>query len=542
VLGHPRQLTAGPGWEADPAISPDGEFIAYSSNLSGNADIWLIDARGGEPIQLTDDPALDRMPTWLPDGSGILFYSERAAGVGIWRVPRLGGPATMLIPEAMDPAISHDGTRIALSRADETGMARIAVLNLSALDRPAFLTDDDDGFWNHRSPTWSPRGDLVCYSDSRDLWVVPEHGGEARRLTQDGAGDFEPVWSPDGRHVVFSSYREGTFALWRVPLASGKPQRLTFGTGPERQPSVSQDGVKLAYSTFAEDFDVELVDLVNGQHSRLPEHRYEAGPTLSPDASAVVFSSDRAGSIGLWRQALNGLEPIGAAVLLNRDRGASSNPDYSPDGRWIAYQRRFGGQRDIWIQPAMGGLPHALTDDSAVDLHPEWSPDSSQIVFVSDRAGKSDLWVAQLDEGQITGPLRQLSTEVDSLMSPTWSPNGQVIAFAGVREGAWDIWVIRADGTRVALRVTSGAGAYRVRWKGDGGKLLVIGSWKTGELMLREVDSETGASTPLEPPIQLGPTAIGGPFDISVDGEVLALTREETRGDLWVMDVEAGSF
>ncbi|MCP4205303.1 MAG: protein kinase [bacterium] len=540
-LGHPRQLTAGPSWEAEPAISPDGEFIAYSSNLSGNAAIWLIDARGGEPIQLTDDPASDHAPSWFPDGRTIAFHSDRSGEIAIWKVPRLGGPATMLVPGGTNPAISPDGTRIAFSKDAENGMARIAVASLLDPDRATILTGDDDGFWNHQDPSWSPDGEAICYSDSRDLWVVPAAGGAARRLTLDDASDYEPVWSAGGRHLLFSSHRDQTTALWRVSLAGGPPKRLTSGIGPERHPTISRDGSKLAYSTFAQDMDVELVDLITGERSRLPEYRFEGEPTLAPDRRAVVFNSDRIGGFRLWRQPLSGVRPVRNAALLSEDPGASSNPHYSPDGRWIAYQRRMAEQRDIWLQPASGGLPQPVTSDPEADYHPTWSPDGSLIAFVSERGGSSGLWVARVADGKLVGPLRQIPATVSSLMSPAWSADGALISFAGVQQERWEVWIVPSDGSGPSRRVTEGADAHRVRWFGNQGTLLVMGYWGGGKVSLREVDSQTGTSTEIETLAEVGPLPAGGPFDISADGRILALTVEEVSGDLWIRATKAGS-
>ena len=89
-----------PGWESAPALSPDGGLIAYSSDESGNADIWIVDVRGGNAIRLTDDPASDTDPAWFPDGSALAFTSDRGGSTAIWKVLRLGGAPSLLVPDA----------------------------------------------------------------------------------------------------------------------------------------------------------------------------------------------------------------------------------------------------------------------------------------------------------------------------------------------------------------------------------------------------------------------------------------------------------
>ncbi len=91
-----RPVTTLPGWEVDPAVSPDGSLVAFASNASGSADIWLVEAAGGEPRQLTDvgvpqaEAPDDLSPTWLPDGRSILFSSDRTGQRSIFRVSFLG--------------------------------------------------------------------------------------------------------------------------------------------------------------------------------------------------------------------------------------------------------------------------------------------------------------------------------------------------------------------------------------------------------------------------------------------------------------------
>src|SRR4029450_12728616 len=125
----PHQLTAAGGWEAEPAVGPDGHLVAYSSNESGNSDIWLLDMRGGNTLRLTQDAASDRTPRWFPDGTGLLFVSDRDGRPSIWRMSGLGRHASLVVENAEDPALSPDGTTIAFSRRDANGF-RIAVAAL----------------------------------------------------------------------------------------------------------------------------------------------------------------------------------------------------------------------------------------------------------------------------------------------------------------------------------------------------------------------------------------------------------------------------
>jgi len=357
----PCLVTSWPGWEAGPALSPDGSLIAYTSDESGNSDVWVVDVRGGIPVRLTDSPAIDSDPAWFPDGSAVAFVSHRSGHEAIWKVPRLGGSATMLLDDAIDPAISPDASRIAFARPGPTSDYRVYVAPLDRPEDAAMLTGPEDGLWPHRQPDWSPDGRTICYAAFRDLWVVSLDDRKPHRLTTDGQMDTAPAWSSDGRYVFFSSNRKGTQAVWRVPAAGGKPRRVTLGAGPESHASVSRDGSVLAYSTFQQEAQLVLRDTKTGADSQVPGTRADYEPGFAPDLSGFVFVSERwaATKADLWSQPLDGGRPSGPPARLTDHPGSAQHPTYSPDGRWIAYWRVLEGERDVWVLPAGGGDNHS---------------------------------------------------------------------------------------------------------------------------------------------------------------------------------------
>ncbi len=162
--GPPRQITSTPGWDGEPAISPDGTLVVYSSNSAGKADVWVVDPEGGEPLRLTDGPGENRKPAWFPDGRAIAFASRRNGSSSIWKVSRLGGSASLLLENGDMPAVSPDGTRIAFARPGPTGLPRIWVAPLADPSHAERLTGDDGGEWEHMDPAWSTDGSahLLC--------------------------------------------------------------------------------------------------------------------------------------------------------------------------------------------------------------------------------------------------------------------------------------------------------------------------------------------------------------------------------------------
>ncbi len=541
ALNSPRQLTSMSGWEAEPALSPDGSLVAYASNQSGNADIWLLDVVGGQSLRLTDDRADDRAPAWFPDGTSLAFVSDRSGVTGIWRTARLGGSATLVLPDAVDPAIAPDARRIAFARRDASGFFRIWVAPLDDPPTARMLTTTVAGLWDHRQPAWSPDGALVVYAAARDLWIVPSGGGTARRLTAADATDLNPVWSRDGRFIFFSSNREGTFTLWRVPRDGGTAVRMTGGHGPERHASISALGTQVVYSTFEDNADLFLRQLDTGAEVRLGGERIERSPVFAPDRQSMAFVSDRwGGRYDIWLQPLEARRPAGEPHRVTNHPGSVAQPAFSPDGRWIAYHRVLDGQRDIWIAPVDGAAASQFTTSPASDIHPDWSPDGQEIVFVSDRSGADEIRLAPVREGRPGGEGRAIPGGGLLIDAPTWSPDSATIAFVGQAGDERDAYLVDAAGGRPPRRLTTGAGAWRVAWNRATGQLWASGFWGGRVLSLRILDTGSGAMTTPEPPVILSADPASSDFDLAWDGRHVAFARYEPRGDLWIYQLPRG--
>ena len=539
----PVQLTSEAVRESQPALSPDGREVVFVSDRAGNPDVWLVDSTGGKQLRLTTDPGADRSPAWFPDGSSVVFVSDRTGEESIWKVARLGGPPVLLMPGAIDPAISPDGRRIAFATTDESGYRRIAVAPLEDPSQVTVLTDGQTGLWDHVEPTWSPDGRTICYADFRDLWTVPSDGGEVNRLTDEHESDFGPVWSPRGDYVYFSSMRENTLAIWRVPSDGGDAVRLTQGTGPEVEPSISGDGRRLAHSTSAGPANIWILDRTTGEQWRIPGIRTDDMPSFSPDGDSVVFCSDRGGGFDLWIQRLADGQPSGVPEQLTDQGGSEALPVFSPDGKWIAYGRVFRQQRDIWIGDARGGPPRQLTNRPGFDIQPAWSHDGKWLAMVSDRGGSDDLWIVPVRDGAAVGEPEPITHGEAKVNLPTWAPDGRQIAFIGTADNETSVWIVGVRDQRPPRRLDEGPDGPRfIRWSPDGESLLVSAFDDSQAGRLFEVSLETGAVAPVMPDVLFGHGSATGAFDISKDGNRIAYTQENTQSELWVLRANRGRF
>ncbi len=537
------QVTRADEWAGQPAISPDGGRIAYASNVGGNYDIYVVDVHGGTPIRLTDDPTVDAYPDWFPDGRALAYASYRDGQASIWKCGQLGGGATLLLSNADQPGMSPDGTRLAFIRGTPGGYMRIGLVPVADTTRVRMLTDDHGGAWDHQHPAWSPDGRWICYATRHGLWIVSSSGGASRRLTREADLDQDPVWSPSGRTVYFSSYHEETMALWRVAVRGGAPERITLGDTRQCQPSISRDRSRLAYATEINATSLVIRNLETGKESAPPGLADAVQPAISPEQRRLVFVSSRGGTRSeLWLQPLDGGEPSGPPRQLTDQPGDASHPAFSPDGRWIAYYRIIGEERDIWVISARGGQPLRFTADPASDAQPTWSPDGTMLAFISDRQEGNHIWVAPIRDGRPAGSARMVSNAAVHAVAPAWSPDGTQIAFAGVDSRRSEAWVVAADGQAPARQITQGASVTRVRWDPSRHDLLVCGTWGQDRYTLRRVSPLGGAARPLELPVDLGTDLGTVYFDVSTGGRWLVLTRTEMKGGIWLLEAQNGRY
>jgi len=538
------QITRTSAREEHPAFSPDGNEIAFTSNDSGNLNIYLTDVRGGDSLRLTDDPASDTHPAWFPDENAIAFTSDREGEKAIWKVGHRGGVATLLVPNAEQASISPDGKMIAFCRASSSAYLRVWVAALEAPSDARILTGDNDGVWNHTDPAWSPDGKTICYGTRHGLWTVPASGGRAKRLTTDDESDFEPKWSPDGRYVYFATERSGPLAVWRVPANGGAPQRVTPGTAMESHPDISRNGKWLCYSTGQTNYQTFLLDRKTGQEIHLPALESDIMAAISPDNSKIVFPSERgAYNLNLWILPVDDGTPLKPPYRLTDPPGIASHPTFSPDGNWIAYYRIIKEARDIWTIPVRGGQPIQFTNDPSRNMHPAWSPDGLLIAFVAEENDIPQLRVAPVKDGRRVGPFRSLTDKEVSAASPVWSPDGRTIAFCGTKDKLSDLWTVPSDGDAPARPITRGLNVKYVRWDRSTGEILASALDGKDRVTLYRVSLKDGSHQPFQPALEFGGADAYGLFDISKDGRFLLSSRiERNSGHIWVLEATKGVF
>jgi Tol biopolymer transport system component/DNA-binding winged helix-turn-helix (wHTH) protein len=437
---RPRSVpfTTLPGMENQPAFSPDGKQVAFCWNGENedNIDVYVKLIGTESMLRLTTHPAQDTSPAWSPDGRYIAFRRNTSEESGFYLVPVLGGAerkvATAFPGRAHMRGRSVDWTRdgkflVVVDRESEETPFNISAVSIETGEKrrlvsPAVPSTGVMGL------AVSPDGQSVAFSQITshrpslwraqcDLYTVSIIGGEARRLTFDNVLIVGLTWSPDGRDIVFASQREtfpgliAPYALWRISVSGGQPERLSVA---------SQFG------------------------------QYPSNPTISPTGNRLLCEQREMVMLDIWRA--SGPHASGDGISPAKFVASTwpeMNPQFSSDGKKIAYSGGGSGSLEIWVCDERGQACAQLTSMAPKAAgNPRWSPDGSQIAFDSD-----GIYVVRSDGGSP----RALSVERFEEGLPSWSRDGQWIYYASNRGGAWQVWKSPAAGGQ-AVQVTRHGG------------------------------------------------------------------------------------
>ncbi len=416
-------LTSQGGWELAPAISPDGQSVAFtwSDKLDGTKNIYVKRLAEDNPVRLTNNSdGLIGYLAWSPDGKRIAFkYAGKGYGKfggSIYSIPAGGGRAERLfdlVNADLSSGIdwSPDGTELAFSDV-LPGASRLALylLNLRTgktrrLTSPAV---EDWGDWN---PKFSPDGLTIAFKRVTgfwldDLYLVTRRGGAPRRLTATQRGIWGHAWWPDGKSLIVSCQRTGSiFGIWRFPLTPNlPPERISLGGMDAITPTVSRKINRIAWVDQLWDLNIYQIAATGaGTPVKLIASTLrDQGATYSPDGR-IAFVSDRSGSREIW---LANRDGSGQLRVTNLKGPPIDHLQWSPDGRQIAFESRLPGHIGLFaLQCNVGSLscsgPKRLTSQSAPEAAPAWSPDGKFLYFASSRTGQWEVWKQPASGGQL---------------------------------------------------------------------------------------------------------------------------------------------
>jgi serine/threonine protein kinase len=401
------RLTSGSGLTTEPALSPDGNLVAYASDRAGdgNLDIWIQQVATGEARRLTTNSADDREPNFSPDGSSIVFSSEREGG-GLYVISSLGGTERKLTARGYRPRFSPDGSQIAYWVGDRSGGGFSSVGSAAASEVrivPAQGGPDKQsqgdlaGAW---MPVWSPDGTHLLVQGIKtkaetsgqstlDWWVVPASSGTAVRTGAREALTARKLFSrvvpgtawrvavPNlwiDSQVIFTAGLTDTLNLWSIGLSSrefkvsGAPTRLTPGVTAELFATFwkGPDRTRLVFSSEASNIDIwglpmdaDAAKMLGDARSLTDNVSDNIQPSISADARLLAYSSNRSGNSDVWLKDL----PTRREMALTTSAANETGPHISSDDREVVYTVRDSGKADAFLIPASGGLTRKIADD-----------------------------------------------------------------------------------------------------------------------------------------------------------------------------------
>ena len=453
--GSARRLTSFQGQTANPHFSPDGKWIAFSGEYSGNFDVYVLPSDGGEPRRLTWHPGADMVEGWTPDGKSILFSSSRATWAPsgaprFWTVSADGGVEEPLpLPRAYQGKISADGTRIAYR------------MNNS---------------WDEERRNY--RG-----GQNRPVWIVDLKTFDVVSPPWTDSKDVNPVWVDDD--VYFISDRDGVANVWEYQTKSKKLTQLTKFTDFDVKSMDSGGGVIVfEQAGYIHELDPKNVKLktVNitaaGDFPWMMPNWEDVGSrltnmALSPTGKRVVVEAR--GEIFTIPA-----EKGDVRNLTNSSGSAERDPAWSPDGKYVSYFSDKSGEYKLLIEAQDGLTPsRELTLQHPTHYYtPSWSPDSKKIVFTDTNL---HVWVLDVASGEAKILGNDPWMVPQRTLNPVWSPDSKWVAYSSrLRSMYHAIFVSNVD-TGETKQVTDGlADAIWPAWDASGKYLWFLASTDFG--------------------------------------------------------------
>lgn len=494
-----RPLLAHPNQDYNASFSRDGKWIVFTSERNGSADVYRVHPDGSGLERLTDDPAFDDQGALSPDGKYLAFVSSRTKQADIW-------------------------------------LLEIATKKLRN------LTNHPAGDFR---PSWSPDGQWIAFSSDRDstkpkgaggfvtlqsteIYLIRPDGSGLRRVTQAQAFAGSPVWSPDGKRLLFyeADLKEvnnivsvrrlrGTTHISMLDLQTNEQRVMTAGSGEKWSPQwLAQD--RIAYISGGTDGGLEIIGGQAGGrgefgsphwsadgrrmvfhrdvdhnwppfrewHSHNPQFRLiRTGvfPSASPAGDRLI-SNDQPGAIHHNSILVMNTDGSQRSVLFHDAEKSAVCPVWSPQGDKVAFGigrffQMLQGRTvaDLAVMRSDGTGLKYLTNGTGNNGFPSWAPDGRRLVYRSSGGEKEGLFILDTETGEVKPLL--ISPHHDNF--PAWSPTGDRIAFTSYWEGDYDIYTIKPDGTDLKrLTHTPGNDAH-CTWSPDG-KWIAFSSERQG--------------------------------------------------------------
>jgi tricorn protease len=471
----PVRLTAHVARDTFPRFSPDGKWIAFSSNRMGNEDVFVVPVTGGEPRQLTFNTTNDTVLYWTPDGKRIIFTTSLGArpfGSPLYSVSLDGGiPEPLDMDVATNGMIRQDGSAIAFTRISPSywrkgykgdAASSIYVQDLKTKQIMRLTNNDPKTFRERRhdvSPMWGADG-MIYFVSERDgifnIWKMSPKGGQPVQVTNyktDGV-QFASM-SPDGKIISY----ENEFDLWTLNVADGRSRRLAIDM--EFDPKLN------------------LVDVLTSKGKPDGFHPAPDGEYALVDYHGEIFIVPSDPEIGEKKQVTSSSW---------RDR----REQYSPNGKYVAYTSDESKEEEIWIYEVATGTRRKLTTYPAFKEGFVWAPDSKHLAYVA----ANHLYLSDVEAN--TPPV-DLETTPGGYQVSGFSPDSKWVVYSR-RDGAMnsDVYLFELA-TKKESNVTQNPFSDSRGTITSDGKKVVFLSDRDGTMQIYAVSLEKLREDPDDP-------------------------------------------
>jgi len=259
-----------------------------------------------------------------------------------------------------------------------------------------------------------PVANTIEKRDVKEIYVADYDGANQRRITINRALNITPNWSPDGRSIVYTSYRSGVPDILISNIFVGTMESPSKGVGQNFLPVFSPDGTRIAFmSTRDGNPEIYIMNRDGSNLQRLTNSpAIDVTPTWSPNGTQIAFTSERTGNPQIWVVGIDGTGIRRISYESFADRPTWSPPPYNE----IAFAARTGPGFDIKILNIASGETRQITFGEGSNESPAWSPNGRHMAFMSTRAGRSQIFTTDRDGRNI----RQLTRDGNNT-TPNWS-------------------------------------------------------------------------------------------------------------------------
>lgn len=474
--GEAVRLTSTPAIEMDPHFSPDGKWIAFTSNRTGSPQVWVVASTGGEPRRLTWHPSPSFARGWSADGKEVLYVSDRDAAPvpygHLWLVPVNGGPPHE-VPEAMAVrgSFSPDGKQLVVDRVDRWDVefrnyrggqnTPLTILNLGDLSETQLPNNRTTDTW----PVW--HGSKIWFLSDRDyatnVWSYDVGTKTLQQVTHFKDADVKTL---GGSAAVDALAFEEDGWLWLLDPATGQAKKMDItvrGDFPWAMPhwtevsrnirsaSLSPTGKRALFEAMGDIFTVPA-DKGSVRNLTRSSGAADRSPFWSPDGAQVAWFSDSGDGYKLFIGDQDGLEKP-REIPLGKETKYAWSATWSPDGKRIAWVDQ---RARIHVMEVASGKVAAVDTDGVIQnrggIGLTWSPDSKWLAYAKvypNHFHRIVVW--SLDSGEVT----PLTNGLADAVSPAWDKDGRWLYFlASTNLGLASGW---ADLSGLQARPTYGA-------------------------------------------------------------------------------------